>query len=273
MATNNNDDDEFGDDGIDWSSIPLDSILASVNNNLPTTTSTSATAAATVSTNDSDRRRGQPTSTTEEGTERHFHSSSLLGGSGSNNDGASSSSTLQRQHNYGLTSCNLYQNQLGMGAALDLGPPSNFPSADYNDTEALRRQVSDSMVLLVLPRFFFPSNSSSFSSINFQLYLLTYSFPLLPTMIILQRYKNYKVNSKLRMIKYLNSKPHRPHIMPNQFTGRSRRKVWHKSVYISWRRNCVGLGWRLRSTRAVGYDRRNVWRSWNVVIVVVVVNN
>ena len=155
MATNNNDDDEFGDDGIDWSSIPLDSILASVNNNLPTTTSTSATAAATVSTNDSDRRRGQPTSTTEEGTERNFHSSSVFGGGGSNNNGALSSSALQMQQNYGITSSNLYQNQLGMGAALDLGPPSNFPSADYNDIEALRRQVSDSLVLLMLPRFFF----------------------------------------------------------------------------------------------------------------------
>lgn len=122
------DDDEFGgDDEIDWSSIPLHSIISS---SVTSPASAPAPLASTTVSNDTPTGRRTQTQTT---------ASLSLGGGSSN--AASSSTLLHRQQNYGMNAG--YQNQLlGAGVALAMNSASNLPlNVNNNDVEALRRQV------------------------------------------------------------------------------------------------------------------------------------
>jgi len=130
-AAADDDDDEFGgDDEIDWSSIPLHSIISS---SVTSPASAPAPLASTTILNDTNSGRRTQTQTT---------ASLSLGGGRSN--AASSSTLFHRQQNYGMNAG--YQNQLlGTGAASALAlareSASNLPLNVSNDIEALRRQV------------------------------------------------------------------------------------------------------------------------------------
>ncbi len=138
-----NDDDEFEEDEIDWSAIPLHSISSFVTSHA----SVPALASNSVSNNGTPSRRHTSTATATEGVERHFRPSLSSGGI---IDGVNSSSLVHRQQNNGGMS-NGNQNQMGTGAVM---PMESFPlvANDNNDVEALRRQVKMALVLFWFPK-------------------------------------------------------------------------------------------------------------------------
>lgn len=131
MATN--EDDEFGEDEIDWSAIPLD----------PISSVTYPAPAPTIAYNAVSNSNTTPVPTRATyGAERSSWRPTFDGGDGDGRNSAPSSDSFHVQRNDGLSAGHLKQS--GM-AAMSMEPPTtNMPMAantNNSDVNALRRQV------------------------------------------------------------------------------------------------------------------------------------
>lgn len=147
-----NDDDEFEEDEIDWSEIPLHLISSSVTTTSPALAiapAPPALASNSVSTSTSSSHRIKQTTPTTEDVGHHFQSSFSLGDGNINGNATSISSLSHRgQRDDDGMNADFQNNQLRTTGEALAAVESTSNNAANKDVEALRRQVKNDAVVL-----------------------------------------------------------------------------------------------------------------------------